>query len=259
MVQVILIWSPRKLRSILNSGVNQVLEQKVLNLSGKSLTIEGNGSFQLLEMSDLICQDSTAFLQDYRNLMGRLSTHMHSRLWWATHISSKNLSASKIPIILQQIEACVKAIAVCSGKLIIYKPDLSLSSALVNHCSQARVKLVFHKWYVRYHLFIQRFRWCASLVKSCLLLIYGLAVVRLFYKLEQAQGSDHKVTVLKSFFYESSVDEKNGYNYKDPMFGRLPNFLADKNKLIILTHIIGRYRPCIKKINRQKNFTIVPV
>ena len=136
--------------------MNQVLEQKVLNLSGESLPIEGNGSFQLLEGADIIYQDSTAFLQDYRKLMGRLSTHMHSRLWWATHISSKNLSASKIPIILQQIEACVKAIAVCSGKLIIYKPDLSLISALVNHCFQAGVKLSFHKWYVRYRPCIKK-------------------------------------------------------------------------------------------------------
>mgnify|MGYP006184317895 CR=1 FL=1 len=109
-----------------------------------------------MEISDIICQASKAFLRDYRNLMGRLSTHMHSCLWWGTYIASKNRSASNIPTIRQQIEACTKTIAVCSGKLIIYKPDLSLISALVNHCFQAGVKLTFHKWYVRYRPCIKK-------------------------------------------------------------------------------------------------------
>jgi hypothetical protein len=89
--------------------------------------------------------------------------------------------------------------------------------------------------------------------------MYRLAIVRLFFKSDRNKDSGQNVTALKSFFYESSIDEKEGYAYKDPMFGQLPDFLAYRNKLLILTHILGRYLPCIKKINRQKNFTIVPV
>lgn len=257
--QIILIWNPRDLQTVMNTEMNLAAELKVLNLSGESLPVEKDGFFQLLEASDLICQDSTAFLQDYRDLMGRLSTHVHSRLWWATYIASKNRFASRIPILLQQVEACAIAIATCSGNLIIYKPELSITSTLVNHCSQTGVTLSFPKWHLRYRLFIQRSWSYASLMKSCLDLIYRLVVVRLFYKPEPDQDSNHKVTVLKSFFYESSIDEKEGYSYKDPIFGRLPDFVADRNKLLILTHVLGRYRSCIKKINREKNFTIVPV
>jgi hypothetical protein len=239
--------------------MNQVLEQKVLNLSGESLPIEGNGSFQLLEESDLICQDSTAFLQDYRDLMNKLSTHMPFPIWWATNIASKNRFSSRIPILLQQIEVCAKTIASDFCSLIIYKPDFSIISTLKSLCIKSGMELSYVHGYVRYHLLKQRLRSIASLLKSCLQLIYRLTVLRLFYKSKLHQTSNLGITVLKSFFYEKSLDEKNGYSYKDPIFGRLPDFLANKYNLVILTDILGRYFQCIKKINLQKNFTIVPV
>ena len=82
---------------------------KVLNLSGKSFPVEENGFFQLLDTPDLMVQDSTAFLKDYRDLMGRLSTYMASRLWWSTHIASKNRFA-----------------AICCSSLLTHAPTFAL-------------------------------------------------------------------------------------------------------------------------------------
>ena len=256
---VTLIWNEKNLISTLNSIMNQSGEITVLNLSGDILPASNNHSFQLLEASDFVDNDSVAFLKDYRDLMGRLSAHMNSSLWWATNIASKNRFTSNIPSLLNQIEISAKAIALDSANLIIYKPDLSITSSLVNLCDQVGVKLSYAKWHVRYCLFFERFRAFANHLKSCLHLMYRLAVVRLFYKPRQDSVLDTNVVALKSFFYESSVVRKNGYRYKDPMFGRLPDFLADRSKLLILTNILGRYRLCIKKINQHKKFNIVPV
>ena len=181
------------MRSVLNSGVNQVPKLKVLNLSGESIPVEENGSFQVLDASALIFQDSTAFLHDYRNLMGMMSMHMHSRLWWATHIASKNRFTSRMPILLQQIESCKKEINEDYGTLIIYKPDISYTSTLNDLCILSGKELSYPHWYVRTHFIKERLRSLMSLIKSCITLLYKFSIVRLFYKSKLENDSDHKL------------------------------------------------------------------
>ena len=217
------------------------------------------GGFEEISISDNVNSDPEIFLKRYIKLISKVGAFNNTLEWWVTNIASKNRFTSNIPVLLQQIEGCAKIIATFTDNLIIYKPDYCLIATLKNLCAQSSIKLILPKSHVRYCLNKQRFLSCLSHLKSSLRLVYRIAVVRLFYKLELDKGLDNKVTALKSFFYESSIDEKKGYSYKDPIFGRLPDFFADRNKLLILTHIMGRYRPCIKKINQQKNFTIVPV
>ena len=95
--RVTLIWNEKNFICTLNSIMNQSGDITVLNLSGNILPASNNHSFKLLEASDLVDKDSVAFLKDYRDLMGDLSTHMHTLMWWATNVSSKNrfLSSQK--------------------------------------------------------------------------------------------------------------------------------------------------------------------
>ena len=65
--------------------------------------------------------------------------------------------------------------------------------------------------------------------------------------------------VLKTFFYKSTIDQTNTNNYNDPMFGRLPRFLAESGKLLILADIVGDYKICIDKINCHKKLNIIPI
>lgn len=231
----------------------------MLNLSGESLPAKMSRPICFLHPSDFVSCNSLAFLRDYRDLIGKLSTLMNSCHWWATNIASKNRFGSNIPSLLNQIEASTKAIALDSGNLIIYKPDLSLISTLVNFCGQAGVEFSYAKRHVRYYILLERFRAFTALLKSCLRLKYRLSIVRLFYKPPQDIFSDVNIVALKSVFYESSVFQNNGYRYHDRMFGRLPKFLAERSNLLILTSIVGRYRLCIKKINMHNEFNIVPV
>ena len=124
--RVTLIWNEKNLISTLTSLMGQSGDITVLNLSGDILPTSNNLSFQHLEESDLLDQDSGAFMKDYRDLIGELSTHVNTFMWWATNISSKNRFSSQIPVLLKQIEACKKAISQSTGNLIIYKSKISL-------------------------------------------------------------------------------------------------------------------------------------
>ena len=147
--RVTLIWNEKNLISTLNSIMNQSGEITVLNLSGDILPASNNHSFQLLEASDLADQDSVAFLKDYRDLIGELSTHMHTLMWWGTNISSKNRFSSRIPVLLKQIEACKKAISQSTGTLIIYKSEISLTSSVQNLCKHSSVKFKHERGFVK--------------------------------------------------------------------------------------------------------------
>ena len=256
---VTLIWNEKNLISTLNSIMNQSGEITVLNLSGDILPASNNHSFQLLEASDLVDQDSVAFLKDYRDLIGELSTHMHTLMWWATNISSKNRFSSRIPVLLKQIEACKKAISQSTGTLIIYKSEISLTSSVQNLCKQSSVKFKHERGFVKQYLIKQRVRSALIHFKSFLRLILRIILTRMLYKPKVNLGALDNVVILKSFFYESSVEEKEGFSYRDPMFGSLPLFLLGKHTIVILTDILGHYRRCISKINRVSEINIIPV
>jgi hypothetical protein len=256
--RVTLIWNEKNLNSTLNSIMNQS-EVTVLNLSGDILPVSNNYSFQLLEAPDLVDHDSETFLKDYRDLIGNLSTHMHTLMWWATNISSKNRFSSQIPVLLTQIEACKKAISQSAGTLIIYKSDISLTSSVQTLCKQSSVKFKHERGFVKQYLIKQRLRSALIHFKSFLQLIRKVILTRMLYKPKVNLGALDNVVILKSFFYESSVEEKEGFSYRDPMFGSLPFFLLGKHTIVILTHILGHYRRCIHKINRVSEINIIPV
>ena len=67
--QVTLIWTEKKLIECLDSMIYQKREITLLNLSGEILPNIDASSFQMLEVSDLVGQNSMAFLQDYRDLI----------------------------------------------------------------------------------------------------------------------------------------------------------------------------------------------
>jgi len=262
MGQVRLAWNENHLREIISSKLRNESSIAILNLDGKiTPAIQDYDSLKIYELTvnDLIDKCSTKFLTDYIDLIGSLSTKLNARYWWATNLASKNRFNSKIPSLLQQIEACSVAITRGLDNFIIYHPDYAIIPTLRELIPRARFGLKYSRFYVRLHLLSKRYRAMIGHLRSFLDLCHRLILIRLYYNKKFVFDTFKNTYALKTFFYESTIDENDAYSYHDPMFGRLPQFLAKNGNLFIVTHILDNYKICIDKINQHKNYTIIPV
>lgn len=61
--------------------------------------------------------------------------------------------------------------------------------------------------------------------------------------------------IIKSFAYDHSFKKP----YTDAFFGKLPEYLNDKEDVLIFTMILGDFKHCLKQIQNENNYTIIPV
>lgn len=257
---IYLTWNPKTFQAALKlASAHATSGVAALNLSGHGWPETQEYSYRALSPIDVGEFDSPAFLADYRDLMGSLSSAYDTRWWWATNIASKNRFTSRIPVLLQQVEACTLALNQVSDDLVIYDADLSLLPVLEELAVQSERKLSYPVLYPFWVLVVNRLRTMLGHGRSLLEAIRHMVLARIFGKPVPSNPLKTSLTVLKTFFYQSSIDEKDGFCYHDPMFGRLPEFLAGREDLIILTQILDNYRICIKKINRHSELSIIPV
>ena len=219
----------------------------ILNLSQKVLpTIRENSGLIVKELRprDVNKVSSDQFLKDYRDLIGQVSLNLSSRDWWATNIASKNRFNSRIPILLEQVEACSIASGQGIDNLIIYQPDFAIVSTLQKLFDDSRYTSNIDRIRVKCKLQKDRIRFFAYHLYNFFAICRRLLLCRVYYnnRLFLDKNSAKPTYLLKTFFYESTIDENNKYNYKDPMFGRLPRFLSTRGNLYMLTHILGKYK-----------------
>jgi hypothetical protein len=261
---IFLIWGEKELtKFVLNLSTND-LPCTVLNLCEKPIfridNIESD-KIIFIDGKKIIYNDPLKFIMDYRDLIGTLSINLNSQYWLATNMASKNRFNSKLPLLLQQIEACSIVIGQNLNNLVIYRPDLAIISSLRAMIGRDEFNLIYSRWYVKKRLLIEKCHALATHLKSFIGLFYRLILIRLFFNNKFGVDLDlsKKTYALKTFFYPSTIDDNNDYAYHDPMFGRLPQFLSKSGNMIIITHIINNYKNCIEKINRHKHFTIIPI
>lgn len=250
------------MRKIISSKLRNKLSITILNLGEEKIqAIQDYESQKINELTvnDLVDNSATKFLADYRDLIGILSTYLNHQQLWATYIASKNRFLSKIPLLLQQIESCSAAIELGLDNFIIYRPDFTIVSTLQDLTRKAGFSLKFSRFYVKFLLIVGRCRAMIGHLLSSLALCHRLLLLRLYFNKKLDFDTLRSTYALKTFFYESTIDENNDYSYHDPMFGQLPQFLAKNGNFFIVTHILGNYKICLDKINKNKEFTIIPV
>ena len=236
----------------------------VLNLGGNDLPqniVFQNYNIEVIYINEIIENNAAKFIEDYRDLIGRVSGNLDVREWWATRISSKNRFNSRIPNLLRQIEACSVVLDQRINNTVIYCPDYSIVSTINILTSNTGLKLEFPRVHVACKLWNDKLKALLIHVWSFINLSYKIFLIRFYFKKNINHQGFKKLNTytLKTFFYESSIDKNNNFSYHDPMFGRLPEFLAVNGNLLIITQILGNYKKCLDRIKKNKEYTIIPI
>ena len=254
-----LVWSKKSLQRLLKCQQRRQRRLVILNLSEKELDFGTQYCLAVHDIREFIDRNSTSFLRDYRDLIGKVSEGSTNALWWATNTSAKNRSTSNIPVLLTQIEACASLIVENDSNLIIYLPDVSIVPSLEELCDSHNTLLVYSRGYVSYALTKDRVLAGAEHLKFGLRLLYRLLVIRTVLGRKESLRDANMSIALKTFIYENSLARERNYKFVDPMFGRLADFINPREKLIVLVYVLGPYFRTLVKIKKQRALTIVPV
>jgi len=201
------------------------------------------------------------FCTEYIDLIGKLSARYNSPYWWATFVSSKNRFASTLMNNLYSLYSAADKVKRCTDEnILIVSPDRALSRALKERLGNSDTE------------FLEDENWLYRLTRGATLHLKTLLSAALFIfrtckrvyisrtHLGRALGvriKDRPYYVIKTFIYNSTFDEKS--NYSDAFFGVLPEYLRDREELLILADVLGDYRRNISSIKKNKTFTIVPL
>lgn len=254
--RVFLVNRKRDLYQLLGKNRNDKRSVSILNCTEMCFDFSAEDDPSIYSVADFVDDNRSAFIEDYRDLMGRLGEKMDGRQWWATNIASKNRFNAGISKILWQAEAVVSFISKCRGDLIIFGAAESLPELVSRTCVAQGKSYFGPRPATKVRLLGERFLVATLCIKRAIHLMYRLTLVKICFSRNYKEEGGPTV-VLKSFFYESTIGEDRLFH--DPMFGRLPEYLTREKKLIIAVHIVGKFRACLIRMRLHEKFDIVPV
>lgn len=199
------------------------------------------------------------FIKEYNSLIAALSQENNGLLWWATDLSSRNTYTCLVPESFQRFKDILHIVHNTSQHLIILLDDKTylIQDVVVealenqgykinsqNHSSflgnsYRRVKRIGGFFYFGIKFAI---RIIETKIKVSNLIKQRLKEKTPYY-------------VIKTFAYNSSWDKGK---YKDSFFGRLPEFLAAKENILILANVLGDFNLFFKNIVKEQQL-IVPL
>ncbi len=202
------------------------------------------------------------FIKEYINLIGEISTdNAASRLWWATDISSKNRFTSRLPALLDEFLKVMQAIdredVQC---MFILSPSEVIVESIKRFCLTNNIAFESER---------RRLRNCMVCFKGrfCKILSVAFHSVRLWLRSRYAKnylghhynniGNYQKIYfVVRTFVYNHSFADND--TFRDPFFGRLPEFLRQQRETVIFADFLGNFKSCLKKVVHCPNFVIFP-
>lgn len=198
------------------------------------------------------------FAKEYIDFIGRLNKDYNSIYWWANSISHKGTFVSDLHLEVYYYYCLVSLIERRNGNYIILSRDFVLNNSVKKYCEEngieCRISGANKKKSVVTHL-----RRC--FLSSVNFLFDGWmrkiwVRVYLGKGIKKAIRKNSPSYILRSWIQSRSfVNDK----YVDLFFGRLPEFLKQKGvEPVILAGILNDYKKLISKINRVKDFLIIP-
>lgn len=216
--------------------------------------------YQRLPVYDVQYRDK--FLREYIDLIGSIGKENNTLEWWATDIASKNRFTSRIPELLTCFLGVVETIKNQQfGIMVVINPDWTIVSSLKKACLCHEIDIIIGSGFIKKRFFSTlagRFRAFSSAMRQFAKIFIKSACCRfvLGRKIEEVIGEKESYYVIKTFIYNNSFS-KDG-NYKDAFFGKLPDFLNAKRKVLVLAVLLGDYCFCIKKIRKCDSIRIIP-
>jgi len=189
-------------------------------------------------------EDRRRFLTAYVDVVGQISRHDHSLMWWATDISSKNRFFSPLIPYLEKFFKLMRAIERSPGNVLIavgvpWEINDSVQRALT-------ARGIAYSWHGR------AANPAVAAVKEFLLrlgrigrhvcyILPRMAVARrsCFSSLIGAMADSREVYAVKTFASARSFDAQG--MYKDLFFGGLPDFLSQQRRTIILADVMDDF------------------
>ncbi len=253
------------------SSSNKKIRKYILGMTGKfkyiyvgkqdssiSTLLNKKGCVQLEEIG----QDSLSkkyFCKEYVDAVGKLGLRYNSSYWWVTFAASKNRFSSKLADKLFFIYSTTAKIKRHEDdNILIIVSDKTLFSGFKEYLKDYNAEFVEIKDTL--NQFILTIKEALKILISLALFIFRTwkEIYLSRYYLNgslKAEIKNKAYYVIKTFIYDRSFNEDNDYH--DLFFGRLPEYLKDKKKVLILGDILGDYRQCLNKIRKNNSFLII--
>ncbi|MFC1621039.1 hypothetical protein ACFL2G_01925 [Candidatus Omnitrophota bacterium] len=193
------------------------------------------------------------FKKEYIDFVGRLNRNYNSRYWWASSISYKGTFVSDLAKEIYNYYSIISLIKRADSNYIIVSDNSVLNSSIERFCKEGNVECALLDEEKREGAIVH-FRRC--LLSSIYFLCDGwLRKIWIsFYLSRRIKGSivkNKSYYVIRSWINSRSFSDSN--EYKDLYFGRLPQYLKDKDKNpVILAGILTDYRAILKKLKHAK-------
>ena len=168
-------------------------------------------------------EEQRRFISAYAELVGRLSRHNHSLLWWATDISSKNRFFSPLERALEQI----------------FKGEQTLSPSLLS---------ALWAMILRIARILQHMAYIAPRI---------IKARRFSAAIARAAADPTPVYVVRTCVAGRSFDAAG--NYKDIFFGCLPDFLSKRQRVIIFADVMDDFSKTTELLLKHGKDAIYPL
>jgi len=203
-----------------------------------------------------------SFLQAYVDLIGRLGRQYNSIYWWVTFTASKNRFVSRLSQNLFLFYSLTSALKQNPDKnTVLINPPEEICGSIKQYCLEHSID--FRMLHNSTDSVLESLKHAAELILNTMLFIFdswrkiSLARRHLDKKFAREVPPAIKYYVIRSWFYESSINQN--HEYRDSFFGRLPEHLVRRGKkLLVVAGILGDYRTIVTKIANQNSYLIIP-
>lgn len=201
------------------------------------------------------------FYKAYIELVGRIGSMINSEYWWAGFTASKNRFMSKLlPDLLYYYTICYSLQENKLEDIFLISPPRRIITSLMRYCEVNKIKFkVLNVSLVSlFNKVTHGINHIVRIFYFILTNVYIIALAKRHFKENfSAKYKKENYYVLRTFAYLTSISNDNKFH--DPFFGRLPDFLIENKKnVIVLVGVLNNYKTTIKKLAKCNNYFLVP-
>ena len=201
------------------------------------------------------------FHKAYIDLVGRIGSMINSEYWWAGFMASKNRFMSKLlPNLLHYYTICYFSQKNKLEDIFLISPPSQIITSLMRYCeaNEIKFKVLNMSLFSLFNKVKHGINHVLRIIYFILKTFYITALAKKYFKEKfSANYKKENYYVLRTFAYCTSISNDNEFH--DPFFGRLPDFLIENKKnVIVLVGVINNYKTTIKKLAKCNNYFLVP-
>lgn len=200
------------------------------------------------------------FKKEYVNFIGGLNAHYNSIYWWANSISHKGAFVSNLYKEIYSYYCAASLIKKYGSDLIIISDNPIINRSIKKYCLESGIECYCSKEGLLSSGFLSRAK---RILSNSVFFIYNgwsrkiLSWIYLSGKIKKSLKKDNPYYVIKTWIEKRSFT--GGGRYSDVFFGRLPGYLKEKGReLIILGGVFSDYKELLGKMKAENEYLIIP-